>query len=128
MGTYYELCNFTRRERIRTDRINGMKAREMVWSHASAAVLVWYCLRRRGDQIAFVSDDTDMGREFFGHRVTEELVGSFTDVTEETIAHAVAAGVLIDNGTERVLADDPELLRRLIEVDRRPGGVPPEGL
>ena len=131
MGAGYRIYNFTRRERLCTVCVGGMKAREMVWHHPSAALIVWYMLRHRGDQIAIVSDyDINDGRPIFGNEIKWEDVDSFADVFDETIAHAVAARVLIDDGWRRMFDDDPDpnMRNRCLRVDDRPGPLPSEGL
>lgn len=129
MGAGYDIVNFTRRERLNTVRIGGMKAREMARDHASASLVVWYFLLRRGDQIALVSDyDIESHRAFFGIVPTYEQLNGFRDVTEEVIAHAVKALLLTDHGEEPMCEDDPDLTLRLIRVNMNPGPLPPDGL
>lgn len=131
MGAWYSLYNFSRRETFCTACVGGCKDREMAYHHPSAALIVWYMLRHRGDQIALLSDyDINDGCTCFGQRVTDELVGSFTDVFDDTIAHAVAAGVLIDDGWRRIFDDDPDprLRNRCLRVNLGTGPLPPAGL
>lgn len=131
VGAQYELLNFTRSERIPLAFLGGSKAREIIWSHPAAALVVWYMLRYRGDQIALVSDyDPEEGRTFFGRAVSHDLIASFKDVQEEPIAHAIAARVLIDDGWRQICESDPdpEMRLRSLRIDNRNGPLPPEHL
>lgn len=129
MGACYEVVNFTRRERLNTVGIGGMKSREIAWDHASASLVVWYFLLRRGDQIALVSDyDIESHRAFFGIILTHEELNGFRDVTKEVIAHAVKAKLFTDHGEESIGEDDPDCTRLLIRVNMNPGPLPPDGL
>lgn len=131
MGADYVLVNFTRSEVLPLAFLGGSKAREITKNHSAAALVVWYMLRCRGDEVALVSDyDAEEGRTFFGRKVSHAMIASFKDVQEETIAHAVAARVLIDDGWRRIFEDDPDPVMRLraLRIDNRDGPLPPENL
>lgn len=107
MGAWYSLVNFTKREKVVLVHLGGCKAEEIACFHPVSAIAVWYMLRYRGDNIAFVSDvDIESGRNFFGEIATYELINAFPDRCEETIAHAVGAKVVADHG--RKWQDDAE--------------------
>ena len=98
MGAWFQLYNFTRRERVGA-HLAASKPREFIWNTGPGAVVLWYLFSHRGDKIAFVSDyDCDEKREFFNEVVTRKLLESFTDKTEETIAAAIAAELIEDHG------------------------------
>lgn len=131
MGACYDLINFTRRERLPLVSLAGCKSREITSHHPAAALATWYMLRCRGDEIAFVSDDDVQARRtFFGRTVSHDLIESFTDVLDETIAHAVAARVLIDDGWRQFPENDPDqhLHTRTLRIDDDDGPLPNENL
>ncbi len=128
MGATYDLYNFTRRERV-GGSLPVFSARDFIWNEGAGAVVLWYMFKNRGDQIAFVSDYDVVGhRVVFGERVTDELLNSFKDVTEEYIALAIAAKVVTDHGIKYQDEHDPSLFTRDLRVDRSDGSLPSDGL
>lgn len=124
MGALYTLINFTKREQVSLVHLQGGKAREIACTHPAAAIAVWYMLRNRGDQIAFVSD-YDVGRTFFGEEITDELLNSLPDRCEETIAHAVESRVVTDHGKIGVDETEPDLIyTRDVRIDPGDGELP----
>lgn len=127
MPASFYLCNFTKQETV-GNHLPASKASEFLLNPGAGAVALWYLFRNRGDQIAFVSDwDIQESRTFFGHDA--KVISSFTDKTDETIAHAIAAGILEDHG--RLWTDDlaPDTVYvRDIRVNHRPGRTPPDNL
>lgn len=128
MGASYRLVNLTRRERVEVSCFGVDKAREIVGSHGVSAVVLWYMLSCRGDQIAFVSDhDSDSSREVFGRSLSATEIDAFTDATEFAIEMAARAGVVVDRGW-RELADDASVRIRHIDIAHMRGQLPSEGL
>lgn len=124
MGAWYSLINFTKREQVVLVHLGAVTAREIACTHPAAAIAIWYMLRNRGDQIAFVSD-YDVGRTFFGEVVTYELLNSLPDRCEETIAHAVESRVVIDHGKIVIDETEPDLIyRRDVRIDPGDGNLP----
>jgi len=128
MGATYYLYNFTRRERV-GGSLPAFSAREFIWNEGAGAVVLWYMLKNRGDRIAFVSDyDVVERRVVFGERVTDKVLNSFKDVTEEYIKLAINAKVVTDHGIKWQDELDPSLFTRDIRVDRSDGPLPSDGL
>ncbi len=124
MGAWYSLINFTKREQVDLVHLGGVKAREIACTHPAAAIAIWYMLRNRGDQMAFVSD-YDVGRTFFGEQITYELLNSLPDRCEETIAHAVESRVVTDHGKIVLDEAEPDLIyRRDVRIDPGDGNLP----
>lgn len=118
MGECFRLVNMTRGERVEISGFGVDTAREIVRSHGVSAVLTWYMLSCRGDQIAFISDyDTEKARSFFGRVLGRSEIDSFTDVTEQVIDAAMNVGVVIDKGW-REIDGDPSIRIRQVEVSR----------
>lgn len=132
MGACFTLCNFTKRECVRCSHLCADKAREFIWNPAAGAVVLWYLLRNRGDHIAFVSDyDIDGNPPYrcFGQVVSHQLVNSFVDKTEETIAAGVAAGVFEDHGYRWRDETEPDVIyQRDVRISDRLGSLPDDGL
>ncbi|WP_144394377.1 hypothetical protein [Pleionea sediminis] len=59
MGVEYILVNETKKEMVCFSHLNGSKMRELAGNAAQSAVVTWYLLNNRGDQIQFVSDTQD---------------------------------------------------------------------
>ena len=126
MGITYTLVNFTKREKVTLVHLGGSKAEVIACFRPVSAIAVWYMLRNRGDNVAFVSDvDIESGRYFFGEVATYELINAFPDRCEETIAHAVGAKVVADHGRKWQDDTEPDVIyERDIRVDPPDDGKP----
>ncbi|MFZ6029857.1 MAG: hypothetical protein ACOYYS_19255 [Chloroflexota bacterium] len=95
MGVGYILVNHTKKEHINFTHIPASTARELAGNPVSAAIVTWYLLENRGDNIAFISDTYD-DWPFPGHR---EQLSQYTEITDEIVKSLIDAEILVDEGT-----------------------------
>lgn len=106
MGANFQLANRTKREVLHFGEVGATKASEITGCAVTSAIVTWYLLTNRGDEIAFVSDEED-GWPFTTGSVDE--VATYTDVTNQVVAQLIAKGILSDEGYLPVLHGDPSL-------------------
>ncbi len=109
MGVWYELVNVTKHERVGFAHLGTVKAQELAGNPASAAVVTWYLLHNRGDEIGFVSDDSN-DWPFSSGSQREAL--SWPDMTEQVVNELLHEKILSDNGFRWQDQDDLELYVR----------------
>ena len=95
MGVWYQLANYTRKERVTFAYLScGMKAWELTANATSAAVTTWYLLQHPGDQIAFVGDELEWPFPTGSHDDLE----TYPDVTDIVVEQLIAEEILYDRG------------------------------
>lgn len=104
MGVGYTLVNQTKKEKISFLHIPAKTARELAGNPTSAAMIVWYMLENRGDNIAFVSDTYD-DWPFPGDY--KQLSG-YVEMTDKVVDSLIAAEILVDEGIAWADEDEPD--------------------
>lgn len=104
MGVEYILVNLTKREQISFIHMAGSKMRELAGNPAQAAVVTWYMLNNRGDEIQFVSDSDGEWPFRHGQRGDKD---HFQDVTLRYIDQLLEQGILKNQGFLYTDPDDP---------------------
>lgn len=118
MGEWIQLVNYTRREYFEGPR-PCMKPMEWLSNVSACAMITWYMLRHRADDIRFYGDYQDE-KEFC--RISRD----FKDITEGVIAAMIEEGILADCGKSWQDEDDPNLFVRDIRPRRDWFYPPPE--
>lgn len=105
MGTEFTLVNVSKRECISFIHMAGSKARELTGNPAQAAVVTWYLLSNRGDDIQFVADDTVDWPFSCGSQADLQ---KFDDVTDKYINLLIEQGILKNAGFRYRDDDEPD--------------------
>ncbi len=99
MGTTFEIVNYTKKELISFSHLPVSKKKEICGNPVSSAIVSWYLINNRGDNIHFLS-------EFEVNTESEHF--EYIDVTDQMILELVENGILKDNGMDWVDEDDPK--------------------
>ncbi len=96
MGTTYILINDTKKEIISFPHLPVSKKREICGNPASSAIVSWYLINNRKDNIRFYSE----------HECSYPI--DYKEVTEKAILELIENEILEDNGMEWVDEDEPD--------------------
>jgi hypothetical protein len=105
MGVGYKLVNQTKKEQISFIHIPANTARELAGNPVSAAIIAWYMLENRGDNIAFVSDTYD---DCPFPTSEKKKLSEYADKTNEVVTSLIDAGILTDDGVSWADEDEPD--------------------
>ena len=100
MGVQYILVNFTKKEAIQFNRLDGTKARELTGNICSS-LITWYMTKNIGDYISLVPDQYHE----WPFPDFDDQVYLYNDVTEKLIDELIEKEVLKDFG---ILYQDSE--------------------
>jgi hypothetical protein len=92
MGVGYTLANQTKKEKVSFLHIPAKTARELAGNSVSAAMVAWYMLENRGDNIAFVSDTYDDWPFPGDYRQLSEYI----EMTDKVVDSLIDAEILVD--------------------------------
>ncbi|MEQ8769836.1 MAG: hypothetical protein RIB60_04930 [Phycisphaerales bacterium] len=102
MGEFVQLVNYTRRQRIGGGHLPFDKPSEWAEHPAARALVTWYLLEHRTDEVRFVGDYQDCHE-------AERVVREFDDATDDIVNQLVQAGVLMIAGKSWQDGEDPDL-------------------
>lgn len=107
MGTTYALVNMTRRERIDFRNIGADTATEIAGHPIASAIVSWYMLLHRDDDVRFVGDTEEAEEEQAGGETH-----AFIEVTDRIVTELVERGILEDHGILWRDEHEPEIHTR----------------
>lgn len=105
MGEVVSLFNHTKREYIHGGGLGFHKPAEWQFNTIACAMVSWYLLRHRDDDVRFFGDYQDDARH-------TKLLDQYKDATDQVIRAMIDEGMLADHGIRWQDEDDPSLYCR----------------
>ena len=105
MSVGFSLINNTKKEKISFLNLSVNTQNEISGNPAASALVAWYIIENRGDEMQFVSDT--YGDWPFQRGKLEDSYG-YPDQTEKYIAILIKKGILRDDGFDYIDADEPD--------------------
>jgi hypothetical protein len=96
MGVYFQLVNYSKKERIGYSSVSGMKKFEILRHPVACAMTTYYSLMNAGDNISFIADEAEPTWPFPDG--SPEDLAEYKDVTEEIISTLVKLDMVRDEG------------------------------
>lgn len=99
MSTTFELVNNTKKEKLSFPHLPVSTQNEICGHPVSSAIVSWYLINNRSDEIRFVS-------EFETSQKSEHLC--YKEVTDEVISELIEVGIIKDEGFSWIDEDEPD--------------------
>jgi len=103
MGVGYILINSTKKEAINFYHLPASKMKELAGNNVTSAIVTWYMLNNRGDNIRFIPDSF-IDENF---DITDNI-DNYLDVTSTVIKELINEKIIRDDGFEFIDEDEPQ--------------------